>query len=110
LLPEKNWTRWFYMKGKIALLQNKQATFQAVPESAKRKSLQFLAYCPSHAGRFHMRSWSFWFFVQILGFQHRTDEDCHCSCSIRTRGKGGCGRVRTGQVPARLSESLRVEG
>jgi len=44
LLPEKNWTRWFYMKGKIALLQNKQATFQAVTESAMRKSLQFLAY------------------------------------------------------------------
>jgi len=75
LLPEKNWTRWFYMKGKIALLPNKQATFQAVPESARRKSLQFLGYCRSRAGVFHMRSWSFWFFVQILGFHQRTADD-----------------------------------
>jgi hypothetical protein len=74
LLPEKNWTRWFYKKGKIALRRNKQATFQAVLKSAKRKSLQFWHFSRAGLWRFHMKSWSFWFFVQILGFCGWTHE------------------------------------
>ena len=43
-----------------------------------------------------MRSWIFWFFVQILGFHQRTDEDFAAPAGFATRGMDG--RVRTGQV------------
>jgi hypothetical protein len=68
LLPEKNWTRWFYKKGKIALRWNKQATFQAVLILARRKNPQFWHFPEAAVGLLRTGSWSFWFFVQILGF------------------------------------------
>jgi hypothetical protein len=60
---------------------NKQATFQAVLKAAKRKTLQFWHYSGAAAWRLHIRSWTFWFFVQILGSYHWTDQDIPRACS-----------------------------